>query len=91
MAELSELKDRANKLMSRYETANKKRSELRGQLNAIKAELSALGDEIKAAGFDPKTLRAERDKAHQELENLIESFESELAVVEKAISAFEEK
>lgn len=91
MAELSELKKRADDLMRRYSTVSKKRSELKGQLEAVKSEISALGDEIKAAGYDPRTLKTEREKAHKELEGLIEAFDKELTEVEAAIQVFEEK
>jgi chromosome segregation ATPase len=91
MAELSELKKKADDLMRRYSIASKKRSELKGQLEAVKAELASLADEIRSAGYDPKTLKADRDKAHKELEDLIQSFDQELTEVESAIRAFEEK
>jgi phage-related tail protein len=91
MAELEDLKKKADDLMRRYSTASKKRSELKGQVDAVKSDLSALADEIKDAGYDPRTLKADRDKAHDELEDLIDAFDKELTEVEVAIATFEEK
>ena len=55
MAELEDLRKRADSLLERYNTASKKRSELKGQLEAVKADLAALAEEIKAAGFNKNT------------------------------------
>jgi chromosome segregation ATPase len=91
MADLAELKQVVDGLMQRYAVASKKRSELKGQLDAVQADLSALADEIRSAGYDPKTLKADRDKAEKELEVLIRSFDKELTEVETAIKTFEQK
>ena len=91
MATLEELKERVDELLRRHASATKKKAELQGQLEAKKAELSALGEEILAAGYDPRKLREERDKAHTELEGLVLAFDRELADVEAAITAYEEK
>lgn len=91
MAELDELKKRVDDLTRRYSASSKKRSELKGQVEAVKADLADLAQEIKAAGYDPRTLKADRDKAHKELEDLIEAFDRELTSVEAAIEVFEGK
>jgi len=91
MATLEELKEQVDELLRRHAGAGKKKAELRGQLEARKAELAELGQEITAAGYDPRNLKQERDKAHGELEGLVVSFDKELSDVEAAIAVFEEK
>jgi len=91
MATLEELREKVDELLRRHSGATKKKAELRGQLEAKKAKLAELGQEIAAAGFDPRNLKQERDKAHTELESLVVAFDSELSGVEAAIAAFEEK
>ena len=83
-----EIKAKVEDLSNRHARASARRAELRGQLQAKKDELGKLQTEIKAAGFDPKNLRAERDKAQATLEGLIQSFETELSGVEAALDSF---
>jgi chromosome segregation ATPase len=91
MADLDQLKHKVDNLIARHARVTEKKAKLKGQLEAKKAELLALGEEIQAAGFDPRKLKEERDRAHQELEDLIEAFERELTEVEEAIAAFEQE
>lgn len=91
MANLDQLKRKVDDLLSRHSKVSEKKAKLRGQLDAKKAELVALGEEIQAAGYDPRKLKEQRDEAQQELEGLIESFERELKEVEEAIATFEQE
>lgn len=88
---LEELKQRVEELSKRYASATKKRSELQGQLEAKKAELVALSNEIKAAGYDPKKLKEEKEAAEKELITMIDVCEKDLSEVEAALKAFDKK
>lgn len=90
-ASLDQLKRKVDDLLRRHTVVTKKKSELRGRLEAKKTELVELGEEIKAAGFDPRKLKEQRDEAHQELEDLVESFERDIVEVEEAIASFEKE
>jgi len=91
MASLDELKRKVDDLLRRHGEVTQKKAELRGQLEAKKAELVSLGNEIKAAGFDPRKLKEQRDQAEQDLETLVRSFEQDLKEVEQALAAFEQE
>lgn len=86
-----EIKRTIDDLSRRTEVVTKKKSQLEGQVQQVKEDLAALIMEIKAAGYDPKTLSAERDKAEAELLAEIEAYETKLAVVEKALAEYEKK
>lgn len=45
--------------------------------------------EIEGAGFDPKTLKVDRQRLETELEQLMTRFDSELTVVEQALDEYE--
>lgn len=78
-------------LQTRHAAVTAKKNSLGGQLQAKKEELAALITEIRAAGYDPKKLVAEKDKAQQELETMIINFEKDLTEVERALSAYDKK
>jgi len=86
-----EIKEKIADLQSRHEAVTQKRASLGGQLQAKKEELAAIIQEVRSAGYDPKNLPGERDKAQQELEALIDDFELKLKAVEEALSAFDSK
>lgn len=88
---LDEIKKTIDDLSRRTEVVTKKKSQLEGQVQQVKEDLAALIMEIQAAGYDPKTLSAERDKAEAELLAEIEAYETKLAVVEKALAEYEKK
>ena len=68
-----------------------KRASLSGQLQAKKQELQAILDEIRAAGYDPKNLASDHDKAAQELEGMISDFDKKLSEVETALATFDKR
>ena len=86
MSSIDQLKQRLDELTRRYNTAGKKRSEYRGQLEAKKEELVSLKREIEAAGFDPKNLKQDHDRLKGEVVSLMDVFEKELSEVETALA-----
>lgn len=86
---LEQIKDRVEDLSRRYRTANERRANLSGLLQAKKDELNALVEEIKAAGLDPKKLKDHRDTLKQELETQLETLDAQLTAVEEALKAYD--
>jgi hypothetical protein len=84
-----DLRRRIESAIKRTETVNQKKAALGGQLKSKKEELAALMGEIKAAGLDPKNLKAERDKVQAELYEMLTGYEKKLADVETALASFE--
>lgn len=85
----AELKTQVESLVKRHQVASSRKATLQGQLNAKKQELASLTQEIQNAGFNPRELRAEREKAQAELERLVDAFEAELSEVESALDSLE--
>jgi septal ring factor EnvC (AmiA/AmiB activator) len=88
---LDQMEKKVQELARRHAAATKKKSELKGRLEAKRQELAALSAEIRAAGVDPKKLKEARDKEQQDLQVMIESFEKDLAQVEAALAEFEQQ
>jgi len=86
-----EIKRKIDDLQKRTDAVAKKKAQFSGQLQAKKEELAALIKEVKAAGYDPKTLVGDRDRAKAELEQMLGDYESELTKTEAAFTAFEKK
>jgi uncharacterized protein YoxC len=86
-----EIKKKIDELQKRTDTVVKKKAAFGGQLQAKKEELATLVSEIKAAGYDPKTLVTERDRAQAELLAMIETYETDLARAEDALALFDKK
>ena len=86
-----ELRKKIDDLTKRTAVVNTKKSNLNGKLQAKKEELAQLIVEIKAAGYDPKTLREERDKVQGQLTDMIAAYEIDLASVEMALSGYDTK
>ncbi len=86
-----EIQRKVTDLTKRTDTVAKKRAMLSGQLEEKKRQLSELIQEIRAAGYDPKTLHAEKDRIQKELEAEIATYEKELVEVEKALATFDTK
>lgn len=86
-----ELRKKIDDLSKRTEAANTKKSTLSGRLQAKKEELAQLIVEIKAAGYDPKTLREERDKVQTQLTEMIQTYEADLIAVENALATYDTK
>ena len=86
-----ELRKKIDDLTKRTEAANTKKSTLTGRLQAKKEELAQLILDIKAAGYDPKTLREERDKVQTQLTEMITTYETDLVAVETALASYDAK
>lgn len=86
-----EIRKKIDDLTKRTEAVNTKKSTLSGKLQVKKEELAALIVEIKAAGYDPKTLREERDKVQTQLTEMIQTYESDLSAVETALASYDNK
>lgn len=84
-----EMKKKIDELSRRTQEVRAKKAGLKGQLQAKREELDRLIKEIKAAGYDPKKLKEERDKKKAEVEAAIASFEKDLSEVEAALAKFE--
>jgi uncharacterized protein YoxC len=86
-----EMKAKIDSLQKRHQAVLEKRAVLNGQLQAKKQELAAILDEIKTAGFDPKNLASEHEKAERELEIMVADFDKKLSDVEGALAVFDKK
>jgi DNA repair exonuclease SbcCD ATPase subunit len=86
-----ELNTKIQELQTRHSRILKKKAELGGELKSKKDELGALVKEIQAAGYNPKTLVEDRNKAQQELEALMAEFEKGLVEAETSLSAYDKK
>lgn len=89
MANLQEIQARVEDLTRRHNAASLKQGRLQGVLEEKKLELKRLKQEIEEAGFNPKTLREEKDRLEKELEQLLSKFDTELRVVEEAQNEYE--
>jgi len=89
MANLEQIQARVEDLTRRHHAAATKASKNQGALEEKRQELLRLKQEIVAAGFDPKTLREDRVRLEQELEQLLNRFDTELTVVEQAQDEYE--
>ncbi len=89
MASLEQIQAKVEDLTRRHIAASTKQSKLQGILEEKRQELLRLKQEIEAAGFDPKTLREERARLEKELDELINRFDTELSVVERAQDEYE--
>ena len=86
-----ELRRKIDDLAKRTETVNNKKATQSGKLQARKDELAALITEVRAAGYDPKTLREERDKAQATLVEMVKDYETKLVAVETALASYDTK
>lgn len=89
MATTEEIKKRIDQLSKRHAAASEKRTKLAGKLEEKKAELVKLKKEIEDAGYQPKNLKAERDRLEAELLELMETFDQELTQVEESLEEYD--
>lgn len=85
------LQEKVASLASRHAKILRRKSELAGELKSKKDELASLVREIQAAGYNPRTLVEDRDKAQAELENLIVQYDSQLTDVERTLAEYDKK
>ena len=86
-----DIRKKIEDLSRRTEATSKKKAQLEGQIQQVKENLAELIQEIRAAGYDPKTLSSERDKAEAQLLQEIADYETKLAAVEAALADYDKK
>lgn len=89
MATVEEYRKKIEDLGKRAREASEKKSALKGQFEAKKQELSTLIEDIKAAGYDPKNLKEEKDKIERSLVDQIASYDKDLTEIESALKELE--
>jgi len=85
------LQERMQNLSTRHAKVLRRKAELGGELKSKKEELAALVREIQTAGYNPKTLIEDRNAAQEELETLLDKFETNLVEAETILSEFDKK
>jgi chromosome segregation ATPase len=86
-----EIKRKIDDIQKRYDSAVQKRAGVSGQLQAKREELAAIIQEIKTAGYDPKTLASDRDEAERVLVTKVAEYEKQLSEIETALAPFDKK
>ena len=89
MASLDQIQARVDELSRRHRDAHSRKAKLQGILEEKRQELKRLKSEIESAGFDPKTLKEERQRLEAELNQLMTRFDAELTVVEEVLNEYE--
>lgn len=82
---MEDINKKIEEIQKRWQRASEKRAGVAGQLSAKKEELSALIQQIKDAGYDPKDLPAARDALRLQLDQAIQSASENLDQVEAAL------
>jgi chromosome segregation ATPase len=90
-SEFEALETTIEDLHTRYASAVKRKAEIGGELRAKKAELAGLVKEIQDAGYNPKTLKEDRDREMTELKRKVAEFEASLSEAEEGLRAFDNK
>jgi len=85
------LQEKMASLSSRHSKVLRRKAELGGELKSKRDELTSLVKEIQEAGYNPRTLVEDRDKAQQELEGLIVRFEEELISAETILADYDNR
>ena len=85
---MDEIQKRIEALQRRHAEVMQRKATAAGQLQARKDELSAIVQEIRDSGFDPKQITQIRDQARADLVKEITKHEAELAEVESALQGF---
>jgi chromosome segregation ATPase len=80
--------DRAKRETAAVQT---QRDQALGMLEAKKAELAALLKEIKAAGYDPRSLKQELSEKEKEFDALMASYWEDLQAAKDALEEFEQQ
>lgn len=85
------LHERMQNLSSRHAKILRRKAELGGELKSKKEELANLVREIQQAGYNPKTLLEDRNKAQAELEALLDDFEGRIQNAESILDNYDKK
>lgn len=89
--EIETLQKKLSELTARAKKVKQQRSEILGSLSAKKEELTNLVKDIQAAGYNPKTVKAEYEQVKKELEDKMEEYEKQLVKAETSIDEFYRK
>lgn len=85
------LKHKVEDLLAREKKVRQKKAEVKGTLEAKRQELQNLVTEIQDAGYNPKTIREDYDRALKELEEMVSDYSSKMSKAEEAIDEFYRK
>jgi prefoldin subunit 5 len=85
------LKRKVDDLLAREKKVRQKKAEVKGTLEAKKQELQALVTEIQEAGYNPKTIREDYDRAIKDLDELVSEYTEKMSKAEEAIDEFYRK
>ncbi len=86
-----QLERKVTDLITRNSRVLKEKAELGGQLKSKKEELAKLVEEIQLAGFNPKTLVADKNKAQEELEVMLVDLEKQIDEAERILAEYKSK
>jgi DNA repair exonuclease SbcCD ATPase subunit len=89
--EFDALQRKVQDLIARSNRVKQQKAEIQGTLKAKKQELSNLILEIKAAGYNPATIREDYEKSERELEALTLKFEQELQQAEGVLAEYQKR
>jgi len=81
--------ERFKALEKRRQELHTKKIRLEEQYNAKRQALSAVIEEVKKAGYDPKTLRKTITEMEEKLKADMDTFEADLDKASKQLSAIE--
>lgn len=85
------LKRKVEDLVAREKKVRQKKAEVKGTLEAKKQELQNLVIEIQEAGYNPKTIREDYEKAFKELDAMVADYSEKMTKAEEAIDEFYRK
>jgi uncharacterized protein (DUF3084 family) len=88
---IEELERRIDNVRTRHQRMLRRKAELGGELKSKKEELARLIKEIQDAGYNPKTLVEDRDKAQAELQSLLEDFERNVQEAEQSLAEYDKR
>ncbi len=91
MATIEELESKIQEFRDRHAALVQMKASVGGELRAKKEELAALVQEIKDAGYNPRTIKETRDKALADLERDVAAFDASLTEAEEGFAAFNKK
>jgi predicted nucleic acid-binding Zn-ribbon protein len=85
------LKRKVDDLLAREKKVRQKKAEVKGTLEAKRQELQNLVTEIQDAGYNPRTIKDDYDRALKELDEMVAEYSGKMDVAEKAIEEFYRK
>lgn len=86
-----DIESRVRSVMNRATKLQQRKANLAGQLQSKKNDMVALLKEIAEAGYNPKTLAADEQKARADLETELTTLEKKLDAAEASLDMFDKK